>query len=415
MKPVGVNFENVKYKNRSSILKTLNNLGPMSRKDIAREVGLTPAAVTLLTTEMMDEKILVEKGELKEEPRAGRKKILVDIDYQSQWVLAVSIELKHTYIQICDLKAKVLKKVKMPTLSELPAEKFLRIIADESLALIYEMKISPDKVMGMGICIPGIVDRKKGVSIKAYGIWKSEVHVKTLLENWVNCPVIVENNVKAFAEGELLYGAGKKESNLLFLKWGPGVGSAIVIQNQLYEGKGHRAAEIGHYIIEPDGKPCKCGRNGCLETRVSISAMTDKIRGYFAAADTPMLHAEVGSDEAAITEEQFTEWLLNSDTECPPVLSDPEVKDMLDQNIERLARAVVNVITILAPDYTVLFGSMFENYYIEAEFLKHCMRYDDSYNQRYIGKSKLSSKIYHIGAVALVTRELLFEQEKNSR
>lgn len=409
MRQTGINLENVKIKNRSSILKTLNNLGPMSRKDIAHEVGLTPAAVTLLTTEMIEENILAEKGELQEERRAGRKKILVDIDYQSQWVIAVSIEMKNTYIHICDLKAKILNKIKIPTQNELPAKQFLRIIADESLALLAGMSHT-QKILGMGICIPGIVSRRKGISIKAYGIWKSEVPVKELMEPWMRCPVILENNVKAFAEGELLYGAGKKDSNLLFLKWGPGVGSAIVIQNQLYEGKDNRAAEIGHYIIEPDGKPCRCGRKGCLETRVSISAMTDKVKEQFIIADTPVLHEWTGDDQNEITEEKFTQWLMNSNNEYPAALSDAPVQALLNQNIDRLARAVVNVITFMAPDYTILFGSMFENAYVEETFLKYCMSYDESYNRGSIGKSKLSSKIYHIGAVALVTKELMFEQ-----
>jgi len=412
MRQIGINLENVKLKNRSSILKTLNNLGPMSRKDIAYEVGLTPAAVTLLTTEMIEERILTEKGELQEERRAGRKKILVDIDYQSKWVIAVSIEMKNTYIQICDLKAKVLKQLKLPTRNELPAKQFLRIIADEALRLYEGMDLSRE-LLGMGICIPGIVSRRKGLSIRAYGIWKSEVPVKELMESWMKCPVIVENNVKAFAEGELLYGVGKKDSNLLFLKWGPGVGSAIVIQNELYEGKDNRAAEIGHYIIEPAGKLCRCGRKGCLETRVSISAMTDKLREKFMNADTPALHEWAGGDETMITEENFTDLLINSNTEYPAALSDPPVQDLLNQNIERLARAVVNVITFMAPDYTVLFGSMFENSYVEETFLKYCMQYDESYNHSSIGKSKLSAGICHIGAVALVTKEFMFEQGKN--
>lgn len=409
MRQTGINLENVKLKNRSSILKTLNNLGSMSRKDIANEVGLTPAAVTLLTTEMIEEGILAEKGELQEERRAGRKKILIDIDYQNQWVIAVSIETKHTYIRLCDLKARVLKKVELPTQNELPASLFLRTIAEEALAMIGGMD-SSRKILGMGICIPGIVSRRNGLSIRAYGIWNFEVPVRELMEYWMRCPVIVENNVKAFAEGELLYGAGKKDNNLLFLKWGPGVGSAIVINNELYEGKDNRAAEIGHYIIEPEGKLCRCGRRGCLETRVSILAMTDKVKEIFMKTDTPALHQWMGGDITKITEENFTNWLMNANTECPAALSDPPIQDLLNKNIERLARAVVNVITFLAPDHTILFGSMFENAYVEEKFLEYCMRYDESYNHGCIGKSKLSSSIYHIGAVALVTKELMFEQ-----
>ena len=73
----GMNLENVKVRNRSVILSLLNSQGAMSRKDIAKQVGLTPAAVTLLCTEMMEEGKIVEKGEVQEERRAGRKKVLV--------------------------------------------------------------------------------------------------------------------------------------------------------------------------------------------------------------------------------------------------------------------------------------------------------------------------------------------------
>ena len=70
----------------------------------------------------------------------------------------------------------------------------------------------------------------------------------------MNCPVIVENNIKAFAEGELLYGMGKTEENLLFLKWGPGVGSAMVIGNQVYEGAGVKQQKSDIIFWNPDRK-----------------------------------------------------------------------------------------------------------------------------------------------------------------
>lgn len=76
----GINLENVRVRNKSAILSLLNSQDAMSRKDIAKVVGLTPAAVTLLCTEMMEEGMILEKGELQEEKRAGRKKVLVDIN-----------------------------------------------------------------------------------------------------------------------------------------------------------------------------------------------------------------------------------------------------------------------------------------------------------------------------------------------
>ena len=78
----GINLENVKISNRSAILKLLNDCGAMSRKDIAQRLGLTPATVTQISMKLLAAGILCEKGELEEEKRAGRPKVLIDIKYK---------------------------------------------------------------------------------------------------------------------------------------------------------------------------------------------------------------------------------------------------------------------------------------------------------------------------------------------
>lgn len=405
----GINLENVKVRNKSTVLMLLNRKGAMSRKDIAREVGLTPAAVTLLCTEMIEDGILVEKGEVQEERRAGRKKILVDIAYSSRYVIAVSIELKKTYITICDLKGEISTGRIIPTNPDLLPEEFLKLIDKECKALLWESQKEHDTVIGMGICIPGIVDRKRGISLHAYGIWNREVDVRGIMESLIHCPVIVENNVNAFAEGELLYGTGRMRENLLFIKWGPGVGSAIVIQNQRYEGKNYREAEIGHYIIEPNGKKCRCGRQGCLETRASTKEIVESIRSIYSKEATPKLYGTSGGNMELVTEESFTEWIENRGELD---FGDEAVVHILHINIERLARVVVNVLTMLAPDHTILFGFMLENEEIRKIFIHYCQKYDPAYNEAYIQKSELSQKIYYIGATAIVTRELFFELQR---
>ena len=87
----GINLENVKNNNRSAILQLLNNNGAMSRKDIAGRTGLTAASVTLICTELLDEGIIVERGEAVEEKRAGRKKILVDLNPSYKSILCIGI------------------------------------------------------------------------------------------------------------------------------------------------------------------------------------------------------------------------------------------------------------------------------------------------------------------------------------
>ncbi len=403
----GMNLENVKMKNKSAIIGLLNSRGSMSRKDIADIIGLTPATVTLLCNEIMEEGLIREKGEMQEEKRAGRKKILVEINYACKCVVAVTINARNTYISICDLKANLLGGKKIVTQCDINPPLFLETIAKEAKALLWECKKSHEDILGMGIVVPGIVDRKRGISKLAYGIWKEEVSLRNLMEEYMSCTVIVENNIKAFAQGELLYGLGKKSSNMFFLRWGPGVGAAIIIGNELYEGKDNGAAEIGHYVVNPDGITCKCGRKGCLETIVSMQAMREKICAVFSETHTPVLFQQLGGDITKFTEDYFEQWIGDMKMASVEEMDEP-IQDIFGNSMEVMAAAVLNVITILAPNETILFGSMFDNDSIEQAFLNYC-RKNGMHIENHIQRSNLSKLIHHIGPTAIITKQMLFD------
>ena len=167
MKYQGINLENVKLSNRSSILLLLNNNGAMSRKDIAETVGLTAASVTLICSELLEQGLIVELGEANEEKRAGRKKILVDINPSFRSVLCIAIESDVTYIAVTDMKGKVLCNTSMNTDREIPPETFLKNVTDECQKLFWKNGIVKEKVLGAAVTIPGSVDRVKGISLNS--------------------------------------------------------------------------------------------------------------------------------------------------------------------------------------------------------------------------------------------------------
>lgn len=393
----GINLGNVKISNRSAILKLLNDYGAMSRKDIAIELGLTPATVTLICTELLSAGVLCEKGEVEEEKRAGRRKVLIDINYQYRYVLTISIEAEVTCIVISDLKGHPLDVVRMKTDGTQDPNKFLKTVADESKALMWEQGITKDAVLGIGISVPGTVNRKTGVSQHAYRIWNEPVPVGEIIKKHLDLPVIVENNVKAFAEGELIYGNGKEQENLLFIKWGPGVGSAIIIQNRIYDSQNSKTAEIGHYIVEKNGRQCRCGRKGCLETRVAAHAIARQVRAACAEETMPVLYRKMKGDVDRIEARNIADWVGTEDA---------GLRQVLDDIIERLARVAVNSITLLAPDKVIIYGELFEYPLLEERFRYFCSHYDESYNNDYILKSELSDRIEYIGPLAVVMNEL---------
>ncbi len=376
----GANMESVRRRNRASILKYLNDYGPTSRKDLAGVLGLTPAAVTQICSDLFAEGILVEQGINKDSGNVGRKKIFIDINYDAAYVIAINISPENTTVALTDLKGDALKKKRIKTDVAAEPKDFLIKLAKAGQKLLEEGNAMDErKLLAVGLGIPGIVDKEKGSSVFAYGIWKEEVAIADILSDYFDVPIYVENNVNAFAMAELLYGCGKEYDNLMVIKWGPGVGCSMVIDGEIYEGRHAKAAELGHFIVEKDGLVCKCGRRGCLETKVSYSAL-QKIKAF--------------------SEDDFGKVFAES--------TDQAEGEKFRQAMDLFARSIVNSATIMAPNRIVLTGSLFESALVRDELIKACKAYDESMGHNRILYSNLAKKEHYIGPAAVCAKQLLF-------
>lgn len=372
MRQTGLNMEAVKRRNRSSILRFINSEGPISKKDIAKRLSLTPAAVTQICGEFMESGLLVERGIGDEDVvRAGRKKVLIDIAPDYCYIYGINIDPEHTTVALCDLKGIALAEKMIPTEGKLPPEEFLSEIAAICEELRRQTKIPQNRISGAGVGITGIVDKERGMSVRAYGIWKEPVELQEILGKRLKLPVRVENNVNAFAAAELLFGMGQRHDNLLLVKWGPGVGSSILVRNHVYDRSHGRAAELGHVIVEKDGANCSCGRRGCLETRVAGQVLQRRFPGF----------------PERVREEQ---------------------KLQLQEEIDLFARTLVNAATILLPEKVILYGRLFGHAWLRQELTAACGRYDPRFDEDYIRYSELSAREAYIGPVAFFIKEEIF-------
>lgn len=437
MRNSGMNMPRVKQENRSSILRCILEQGPISRKDIARLTGLTPAAVTQLCAELLAGGLLTEcgtqvqsagtrsAGEQSAETQsagaqstgaqsteaqsteaqsaetqnagaqsteaqtagiqtagtgkrgAGRRKILLNIDFASRYLLAVSLGVETTCLAVSDLKGRCVCSTSLATDRSIPPEDFLARVAGQARAMLQNTKTPLPRLWGASVTVPGAVDKERGLSLQAYGLWDRQVEVCRLLGDALGLPVCIENNVNAFAVAELLYGAGRQYDNLLLVKWGPGVGSAIVTDGRLYEGRHGKAAELGHFIVERGGPVCRCGRRGCLETKVSWQAL---------CRETPFLP------------EHFGEAYRNAAAKG--------AAGAFDAAIDLFARTIVNSMTILAPNRVVLFGPMFRDALIRQKLTDACCVYDAGYDAQRILYSALAEEEEAIGPAAVFAQSV---------
>jgi len=401
-KKKGMNMGLIKQENRALILQVLKNNGPISRMDIAKIVQLTPAAITILVNEMIQENIIIETGEAEEiDKRAGRKKIMININYNFRYVLGINIEAEVINIGIMNLNGEVVSEDSFSNMEKsLTPEELLRIIANKCINLFWKENILKETILGVGVGIIGLVDKNTGVSKRAYGLWKNKVSIKEILERELDIPVVVDNNVRALAIAEMDSGLEQGVSDLLFVKYGPGIGAAMVIGKEIYYGGNNKAGEIGHTVGVVNGELCRCGKKGCLETIASYSAIVKNAKKIFSEDQTPELYYTCNSNVNNINIEKIFGALL---------LGDNGIKDIVCQAIIHLALAISNAISLYDPQSVVLYGEAFEN----SEFLKNIktmlrdvVLVDDFEN--FINVSKVNNKKNYIGGATLAIREFFF-------
>ncbi|MFH1364817.1 MAG: ROK family protein [Candidatus Aenigmatarchaeota archaeon] len=168
---------------------------------------------------------------------------------------------------LLDSNGNVLKSVKYDLLER--SEDHLKGLIFKGI----EEVAGDQKILGVGLAVPGEIDHENGSLKKAPNISFFEgVKIRDLISEKYGCKVELENDANAFALAESRFGAGKGFNNMVFLTIGTGVGGGIVIGNELYRGMG-KAGEIGHTIIIKDGRKCTCGAMGCLEQYASLQGM----------------------------------------------------------------------------------------------------------------------------------------------
>ena len=362
----GLNMRSVKAENRSLVLYLLQKNGSMSRKEIAQSLGLTPAAVTKICNDLISRGILRETGEITKACK-GRKEILLSLNFGKRLVLGINAETTHITYSLSKLSGEVISAVTSPFTDNIDA------VLKNAQELLQNNGIKKKDIFSVGLCVVG------SATGKGYGLWNcKELYDKAYKEYGV--PIAIENNVRAFAQSEMLYSDDYGNEAILFFKWGSGIGSAIAADGKILSGYDMGIAEIGHYIINPAGKKCRCGRYGCLETEAGEDALV------------------------SLTKLRLEEIIASQDR---------DVINILDEKIDAVALALTNTATILNVKKIVLFGSVFSNETVVKKLKKQCIRYNGNLTDDMIILSKQNEKIGYIGPVAICSKKFFFELQED--
>ncbi|MBN2386234.1 MAG: ROK family transcriptional regulator [Anaerolineales bacterium] len=264
---------NVKNINKHSVLDLIRfTPGGISRVEIARQLGLTRAAVTAIVNDLQACGIIREAESLTS--HNGRPPIVLEINASRGHVIGVDFGASHLSILVADLGARIVEETEIAIEIQAGPETCLA----EADRLLHETldkaNISLEEVLAIGVGVPGPIVTEAGtvVSPPIMPGWDRYPIRDTLYKRW-ETPLSLGNDAEMGALGEWAAGAGRGEHNLAYIKVGSGIGAGLLLDGQIYRGVTGSAGEIGHLTIDENGPLCTCGNHGCLEAVASGHAI----------------------------------------------------------------------------------------------------------------------------------------------
>ena len=251
------------------------------------------------------------------------------------YALGIDIGGTNTVVGLVDKAGNVLGTDSVKTQSLPILEEYVKTVSKLAKDLIFKNNVSVDDIVGLGIGAPNANYYTGNIEMAPNLPWKQDkVPLAKMFREELNIPVTITNDANAAALGEKMYGVAKDMDNFIMITLGTGVGSGIVINGQLVYGHDGFAGELGHVIIERNGRLCGCGRRGCLETYCSATGIVRTAK------------------------ERNTPFLTSKDIYDAAVKGDETAIDIFKETGTRLGRAFADMVVFSSPEAFVLFGGL---------------------------------------------------------
>lgn len=332
----GINMEAVRNSNRKAVLSYLNMYGASSRKKIAEDLKLTTATLSIITNELINNNMVLELGEVQEK-KVGRKKILIDLNEKARYSLGLEIQKRKIIFVITDLKANIIFEKEWAITGEFKLDEFLKILnfINEKIEDIRNI------VLGIGILVQGEIQDNKALNCPIPDVFE-------IVEKYLGIKAIIENNMTGLVVSELYF--REQHNNFWVLKYGPGVGTSVVINGKILYGENNKPAEFGHIPLldKENGYFCPiCKKRGCLESEIHFDRMVEELesKGYIKKKEE--------------SDVKFIERICKKGGE-----------DILEKNLDTIAKYFSIISWTIPVNELILTGEIFSNENILSYFLK---------------------------------------------
>jgi len=314
--------------NRSAVLRPLFLEGPLNRVVLAQLTGLSSASVTNVIGDLLEEELVVEVGT--EESDGGRPRVQLRVNPNFGVVIGVDVGETGIRVEGFDLS---MTEIAGAAVDAHPKEHDARSVVNHVAAAVHELQSqveqSGQRVLGVGVGVPGVVERGPEVYVHAPSIGWNAVPLAQLLRAQLE-----------LGQAEMWLGAGRGARHAVVTLWGTGVGAAIFADGALLRGAASSAGEWGHTNAVVGGRSCRCGAAGCIEAYIGAEAL---VREWARADDLISLPHEFDQ----------VEWidrlvLASSSSEAAAMV--------LDRTATYLGTSAANLVNLFNPERVIVGG-----------------------------------------------------------
>lgn len=366
----------IKDNNRHLVMKTLWENSPVSRAVLARLTALNKATITNLVSEMDESGIIKDLGY--QSNGVGRSSNLIMLNADILTCAGISVSTTSISVMISDIYAKQLWREDFPFDAAKDPVSLMEELAGKVSAGLSAAGRGAETLQGIAIGLPSVVNRATGQIYAAEIINWRDIPVRDIFHRHFNTNVFVDTITNHALLGERWFGEAQNIKNAVYLRIGKGIGTALLLDGNLYTGHQGYAGYVSHMTIEPNGPLCKCGKRGCWELLASALAFDESVSAI-------RERAENGDVKTLVSLEKIG---------------------------TNLAKGIYNIISMYNPEVILIGGSMAQlfDYYIgPCRAALRGLLLPPIYESTQIKASKLAADSAIIGAVTDVIDHYLNE------